>query len=162
MRAVAAEVDPNAIVRDVQSLDGIFSFNAFVLGWVALGAKVMIGILFALSVSGIYALMSFTVTERTREIGIRAALGSKRSGLVTTIARRAVMQLSIGILIGGTISLSLLWRIESEGLLSYAAPILGAFMTSLGLTLLIGVVACTAPTLRALRIKPAETFRSGG
>jgi putative ABC transport system permease protein len=161
LRAVAAEVDPNAILRDVQSLDGIFSFNAFVLGWVALGAKVMIGILFALSVSGIYALMSFTVTERTREIGIRAALGSKRSGLVTTIARRAVA-LSIGILIGGTISLSLLWRIESEGLLSYEAPILGAFMTSLGLTLLIGVVACTAPTLRALRIKPAETFRSGG
>ncbi|NCG31689.1 MAG: hypothetical protein GWP44_02310 [Proteobacteria bacterium] len=61
MRAVAAEVDPNAIVRDLQSLDGIFSFNALVLG-------------------------------------------SKRSGLVTTIARRAVMQLSIGILIGGTIS----------------------------------------------------------
>lgn len=161
-RAVAATLDPGAIVTETQRLDQVFSFNRFVLTWVAWGARIMIGILFALSVSGIYALMSFTVTARTKEIGIRTALGSKRIGLAATLARRAVVQLAIGVLIGGTISLALLWRIESDGLLSYEAPMLGAFLTSLALTLLIGIVSCTAPTLRALRIKPTEAFRSGG
>lgn len=162
LRTIAAEVDPSAIVTEVQSLDAVFSFNRFVLAWVASGAKVMIGILFALSVSGIYALVSFTVTERTREIGIRAALGAPRSRLVAILARRAILQLAVGVLIGSTLSLSVLWRIESDGLLSYEVPMVAAFITSLGLTLLIGITACTAPTLRALRIEPTEALGAGG
>jgi hypothetical protein len=160
LRAVASEVDPDLVLFDVQPLDAVFSFNEFVLGAVALGAKIMIGILAALSVSGIYALMSFTVTQRTREIGIRAALGSRPSGLVMTIARRALMQLGVGVVIGGSLSLALLWRIEVEGLVYEEIPMLLSFATALGLTLLIGLAACSAPTARALRIKPTEAFRN--
>jgi ABC-type antimicrobial peptide transport system permease subunit len=56
--------------------------------------------LLALAASGIYAIMSFTVARRTREIGVRTALGAQPADVVATIGRRAAVQLAVGVLVG--------------------------------------------------------------
>ena len=129
----------------------------------AWGAGILIGILVAISASGIYALMSFTVTERTREIGIRTALGAPRSSIVSTIAKRALAQLGVGILVGMPLARVLFVEVEGEmGQIPTHSPLVLTLIVGVSVMVLIGVPAFTAPTLRALRIMPTEALREGG
>ena len=163
LRALAGEVDPIAIISDPKTLDEIFSFNRLAMVWVKRGTWALVGILLALSISGIYALMSFTVGERTREIGIRAALGAPRGSIVFAIARRSLMQLGIGLILGMPIAWWLLLTMKlSLGRLPTHSPLALALGVGLGVTVLIGSLACVAPTRRALRIMPTEALQGSG
>ena len=61
---------------------------------------VLTAVALLLSLAGIYAVMSFTVARRTREIGVRVALGASRLGVVTAIFRRPLIQVGFGIVAG--------------------------------------------------------------
>ena len=101
LRALVNDIDPTAMVANPLPLDEVRSEDAEMIVWVRLGAGLVTLILIALAASGIYALMSFSVAERTREIGIRRALlGAQWSTLAFTIAKRSLVQLGAGILIG--------------------------------------------------------------
>ncbi len=106
-----------------------------------------------LSATGIHALMSFTVARRTREIGIRAALGVSRGRIVSGIFSRAFLQIGAGVLAGS--GLAALMGLEStrEVLLLLAAN---------GIMLAVGLAACAVPVRRALRIEPTEALRAEG
>ena len=140
----------------------MLSLNTALMGWIKIGGGILLGILVTLSASGIYALMSFTVTQRTREIGIRTALGAQPSSVVFTIAKRAFAQLGLGILLGMPIVAGLLYALKGVGRISTQSPILLTFLVGACVMVLIGTLACTAPTLRALRIMPTEALREGG
>lgn len=159
LREIALEVDAAALVGGVQRLDEVFSFDRYTMGWVRLGALALVAILLAMSTSGTYALMSFTVSRRTREIGIRTALGEGRRSLALAIARRSVVQVGIGVLIGLAMLGVLLPNLNS--MLQRPALELIALATSVGLgvMLIVSVLACAAPTWRALRILPVEALR---
>jgi len=162
LRALASEIDPTAIISNPLALDEVRSGDGRLMPWVILGAVTLTGILLALSASGIYALMSFTVGERTREIGIRTALGAPRNSVAFTVAKRALVQLSLGILLGMGLAGWILSEFEREGRIPTSSPILLAFVLGVSVMFLIGGLACTAPTLRALRIMPTEALREGG
>ena len=132
--------------------------DAYLVVYMKWGAGILTGILLALSASGTYALMSFTVAERTREIGIRTALGAQRSSVVLTIARRSLAQLGVGVLLGTPIAGGLLFLFRSEFGSTYS-PVVLAIILGASMMVLIGMLACTAPTLRALRIMPTEALR---
>ena len=161
LRDVVREANPSAIVADVMPLSDVFSFNRFTLDWIKIGAMTLIGILIALSASGIYALMSFTVAQRTREIGIRSALGARTGDVARTVARRSIMQLIIGVLLGLPVAWRLLFELQRD---MDRVPGHSPFLLALGVsaTVLLGVatLACLVPTRRALRIMPTEAFRS--
>ncbi len=162
LRALAGEVDPAATITNPSALDEVLSLNTALMGWIRIGGGILLGILVTLSASGIYALMSFTVAERTREIGIRTALGAQRSSVVFTIAKRAFVQLGLGILLGMPIVAGLLYALKGVGRISTQSPILLTFLVGACVMGVIGVLACTAPTMRALRIMPTEALREGG
>ena len=108
--------------------------------------------------AGLYALMSFTVSQRAREVAIRSALGARTSNIVSTIARRAAIQLGIGLALGGVWAWVLLGQIVDDPLImSINKPV------TIGITLLVtaivGVVGCASPTIRGLRIQPSEAMR---
>lgn len=110
-------------------------------------------IVLMLSTAGVCALMSFTVTRRTREIAIRGAMGARRSQIVGFVFRRVAVQLTAGIALGSLIAVPVLWDgLVDEGprsLLIVAILLLAA-----------GIVACLIPVRRALSIEPATAMKA--
>src|SRR5690606_15743500 len=100
LREVAADVAPDLIVSVTGPLDDIFEGDWYLILALSLGAGLLVGVLLALAASGIYAIMSFAVSERTTEIGIRSALGADRRDLIVLVARRAMARIAAGVLIG--------------------------------------------------------------
>jgi hypothetical protein len=110
-----------------------------------------------LSAAGIYALMSFTITRKRREIGIRTALGAGPRRVLMSVLSRVFAQLAVGILVGivvaGTLDRLLEggWTGRRE---AFVLPAVAALMAAVGL------VAAVGPASRALRIPPTEALRS--
>jgi predicted permease len=109
-----------------------------------------------LAAAGIYALMSFTVTQRRREIGIRSALGAHPRRLLAGVLARAIGQIALGVIVGVVIA----------GLGEFAMD--GEFMDGKGVLLLpvvavlmasAGLIATIGPARRGLRIHPTEALR---
>jgi ABC-type antimicrobial peptide transport system permease subunit len=120
------------------------------------GSSLVILTALLLSAAGIYAMMSFTVSQRRREIGIRAALGANAGHLLRSIFTRAALQLAAGVVVG--IVLALMTDRASEG------EMLGSFgralvpVTALAMVLA-GLFATIGPARRGLRIQPTEALR---
>ncbi len=151
LRAVAAGVDPTIRLTDVQPLAQVGGAEArtnWALTWVAWLISFMV---LLLSATGIHSLMSFTVARRTREIGIRTAIGARPGRIVVGIFSRAFLQIAAGLLAGS--GLAAVWGLGSarQVLLLLAAD---------GIMLVVGLTACAVPLRRALRIDPTEALRA--
>jgi predicted permease len=109
-----------------------------------------------LSAAGIYALMSFTVTKRRKEIVIRAALGANPHRLLGSIFSRAAGQLAIGVVLGAALAIVLDRLTRGELLAGAATVILPAIAA---LVMAVGLVATLGPARRGLRIQPTEALK---
>ena len=153
LRAVAADVDPTIRLTDVQPLALVGGGEAR-MNWALTSVAWLISfIVLLLSATGIHALMSFTVARRTREIGIRAALGARPARIVAGIFSRAFLQISAGILAGSGLAALMGLGSMRQILLLLAAD---------GIMLVVGLMACAVPLRRALRIDPTEALRAEG
>ena len=161
LREIAAAVDPTLRLSELQRVDQVTDDVLWVV-WLWLRVTVlMTAVALLLSLCGIYAVLSFIVARRTREIGIRVALGASRHRVVGAIFRRPLIQVGLGIL-AGTALIALAGSMETEmpgvsGDLSVAhfAMIGGYGVLMLGVCLL----ACVVPTRRALRVEPTIALR---
>ncbi|MEZ4416511.1 MAG: ABC transporter permease [Gemmatimonadota bacterium] len=164
VRELVEDVAPDAIMGVPQPLDQVSQGDWYVVLAVAAGLALLVAILMVLVISGIYAMMSFSVSERTREIGVRTALGASRSSLVLTILRRSLLQIVIGALLGMPLAARVFYQLRGGSGAGYAT--LGAFLLALGLALgtvfLVGLVSCYVPTRRVLAIQPNEALRAEG
>jgi putative ABC transport system permease protein len=109
-----------------------------------------------LSAAGIYALMSFTVSRRRKEIGIRTALGADPIRILAGVFSRAFAQLAAGALVGMLLAVGLEQLMEGEMFQGQGAiilPSVAAFMT------LVGLLAAAGPARRGLKIHPTEALR---
>ena len=153
LRMLAAEVDPTIRLTDVQPLAHAGGGEAR-MNWTLTSIAWLIGsIVLLLSATGIHALMAFTVARRTREIGIRAALGAGRGRIVAGIFSRALLQISAGILVGSALAALIGLGSTRQLLLLLAAD---------GIMLIVGLLACAVPVRRALSIHPTEALRAEG
>jgi putative ABC transport system permease protein len=157
LRAIAAEIDPAAILEKPVPLSEIMSADRHLIGWLVFGVSVIAGVAVLLSIASLYALMSFTVAQRTHEIGIRTTLGAEAGDIMAVIARRALLQLATGILIAVTTCVTLLVWATGEGLRLEDWNV--NLAASAGAVLLIGLLACIAPARRGLRIRPMDAMR---
>jgi putative ABC transport system permease protein len=104
--------------------------------------------------------MSFTVAERTRECGIRSALGAQPASIVAGIANRAFLQLAAGIAIGASLSALLLTEFDDLDGAAFRSTHWQLTLALIALSvLIIGMLACARPTLRALRIRPMDALK---
>ena len=127
-------------------------FNAVVVGTFA-------ALALALAVVGIYGVISYAVTERTREIGVRVALGASRGDVLRLVGREGITLVGIG-LIAGLAASALLTR-ALEGLLFEIEPLDPAtYLAASVVMLLASAAACLLPTLRATRVDPADALRA--
>jgi predicted permease len=153
LHGIVASVDPTLRLSGVGTAATVWApvhQGSRVIAWIV---RALAAIVLMLSVAGVYALMSFTVLRRTREIAIRTAVGAGRPDIVRTVFRRAGLQLLAGVVLGGLIAVPMLLdRTVDEGprsLLIVSTLLLAG-----------GLAACLAPVRRALEIEPAMAIKS--
>ena len=165
VRELAMSVDPTLEVEQITPLDQLTSSAGWLLGvWM----RIMMGltvVAVVLSLSGIYAVLSYTVARRTREIGVRVALGSSARRVITSIFRRPLIQVTIGVIAGSVLIALATLAIRNSTHFSGTMP---PGLTAGDIALLIGyailmlgvcALACVVPTARALRVQPTEALR---
>jgi putative ABC transport system permease protein len=154
VRRAAAEVDAAAPLRLI-TLAEFYRVNRSPLRWIAIGLTLLTVSVLLLSAAGIYALMSFTVAQRTREIGIRSALGANPRRLLAGIFGRVLGQVSIGVAVGSLLSGGLIVSILDW---QQAASVSAAVAIVI---VIVGLGAAIGPARRGLRINPTEALRDG-
>ena len=158
LREAVAAVSPSATVDDVMTMDARLSaavaqprFYAVFVGFFAVLALL-------LAAFGIYALLSYTASQRRREIGVRMALGAQRGDVVALVVRQGAALVAAGIVVGllasaGTVRLleSFLFGVTGDDRLTFV----GAPVVLAGVAL----VACWLPGHRAARVDPMDALR---
>ena len=158
--AVAAihRLDPNLAVTKVRTFEGAIAeslarerLNALVSGGFALSGLLLASL-------GIYGLLAFLVTERTKEIGIRLALGEQRARLARSVVGGGLRLVAIGAVIGVAGSLLLLRSLQSL-LFGVTPNDLATYAAVLGLLGVVATLASYVPARRATRIEPLVALR---
>ena len=161
VHAVTREVVPGALIATPVPLDEMFEGDWYVLKALVPGVGLLVAVLLSLAASGLYAILSLVVSQRTREIAIRLALGANRWAIARDVARRAVAQVGGGVLLGLPFAGILCY--EFLELTGAGRSVPGAVALAAGLgaavLLLVSLAACTIPTRRALRIAPTDALR---
>lgn len=155
LRNLASEVDAGLQLSQLQTVAEIereATRGLELVGWAV--AMVTLSVLL-LSAAGIYALTSFTVTRRRREIGIRTALGATPGPLLRGLFARASAQLSAGVLAG----LVLAAAIDRFGVSALGGRAPALLPAVAALMVLVGLLATLGPARRALGIPPTEALR---
>ena len=159
MRTIVREVDPSAVVERVEPLTAMVSasvaqprFATTVLGTFA-------SLALALAAVGLYGVLSYGVSQRRRELGLRAALGAARADLVRLILREGLRATLVGVAVGLAAAAALTRLMEA--VLFGVTPLDALAFTLAPLALLpVAVAACLLPALRAASTDPAVALRS--
>ena len=160
---IAAGVDARLFVRNAQPLDVWIRQRDESLAMTAGALAAVMSLVLFLSALGIFALVSISVSRRTREIGLRIALGARPRQVLAGILSRAVLVVASGVITGGTL---LLWAVAlGQGPTGRPAEDVALFAGYLTATSAImfaaGLLACIAPAGRALRMSPTDALREG-
>ena len=164
VRRALQEIDREIPVTDIQPLRAYFSTVAYpfrLLG-VAMAACGLMALL--LATIGVYGIVSYSVAQRTREVGIRIALGALKKEILGLVVRQAMALVSWGLIAGLLLSVALTRVLTSAifetGLLFGVSAT--DTLTFAGVTLLLAAVAlaaCSIPALRATRVDPIQALR---
>ncbi len=158
VREKVRELDPNLPIYALRTTETQIS-NSLVTERMIASLSTVFGFLATmLAVIGLYGVMSYTVAQRTREIGIRMALGAEQGNVVWMVMRDVLRLIGIGVVAGIPAALALTRVVESQlfGLTGHDPRTLA--IATVALT----VVACTAgyiPALRASRLDPMKALR---
>jgi putative ABC transport system permease protein len=159
IRDAIRQIDPVVPVYDVRTLDDLLSesfgprrFNMYLLGCFAAVALVLASV-------GLFGVLAYLVSQRTRDIGIRLALGAARHDIVKLIVGQGMMLALGGAVLGITVALasarvmqSLLFSVSPRDPVTFAAVPL--------VLIAIALVACYLPARRAMRVDPLVALRS--
>jgi hypothetical protein len=113
------------------------------------------GVTLMLSLAGVYAVTAFAVARRTREIGVRVALGAQPLDVLTVVFKRPLVQMALGIGVGAILGFGL----ANDDLSAVHFDVLGYAAVFALSTILCCAFACIVPTRRALRIQPTEALK---
>jgi hypothetical protein len=149
LRSIARDVEPTLQISEIARFDHVAAAGArtmTLLFWLFLALAFVVVLL---SLTGIYSVLSFTASQRTREVGIRVALGGRPGHVVAVLFRGPMTQIILGILIGLVIADRL-----SEGNMVRVIAVYGCAVVA------ISALATLGPVRRALRIQPIEALRA--
>lgn len=159
VRQVAAQLEPDLPLYWIMPLDQaiakplwfvrVFGTMFMIFGFVAL----------FLAAVGLYGVISFSVSRRTREVGIRMALGARAADVVRTIVGRGIVQLAVGMVIGlaAAVGISRLMSVILFDVQPRDPVVFGGVAATLALA---GFLASGIPALRATRVDPLEALRA--
>jgi putative ABC transport system permease protein len=159
IRAIIHEADPQQPVSDVQTLTEVFELNTASRRVQArvLGAFAVIAFLFA--AVGIHGLLSFSVSQRTQEIGVRMALGAKSGQILSLILKESSRLAVAGVVFGAGLGYGA-GRAMQSVLAGLDPGDTATFAAAMGLAVTMTLAGSLIPTVRAVRIDPAVAVRA--
>ena len=159
LRELTVSIDPMLRLGSVATLQESLDKTMRINRLIGIAIALLTVSVLLLSAAGIYALMSFTITRRRREIGIRSALGAGARNVLWSVLSKAMVQIAIGIAIGTGLA-TLVDRATQGGTTAgHGAVVLPAVAI---LMAIVGLIAAIGPARRALAIQPTEALRSDG
>jgi putative ABC transport system permease protein len=159
IRTVLAKAFPDHPIYDVRLMDDRMEervssrkFNLRLFMFFA-------GTALLLSVFGLYGVLAFVVGQRTREIGIRMALGARQSDVLFDVLRRGLLLVTPGLLIGAGAAWAASRLLQSQ-LYAVTRNDLTSYAIAAAVLLIAAIVACLLPARRATKVNPIEALRS--
>jgi predicted permease len=161
LQRLVGQMDPDLPVFNVRTMDthmrtSVFALLPFRMGATLAAAQGLIGLL--LAVMGLYAVVSYAVARRTREIGVRLALGAARTDVVRLVVREGMWLAAIGVALGLVIALGL-GLVLSKVLYGVPTADAGVMVSVAAVLLAVSALACYVPASRATRIDPIAALR---
>jgi putative ABC transport system permease protein len=151
-------LDPNQPISDLRTMNQVMSewvarsrFNTLLLGLFA-------GLATLLSAVGIFGVMNYSVALRTRELGLRLAIGAQPRQVLLLVLRQGLLLTVIGVVLGLAAAFALT-RLLSGLLFGVQAVDLSTFTTISLLLTIVSLLACYLPARRAMRIDPLRALR---
>jgi putative ABC transport system permease protein len=158
VRQAVASVDPDVPVTTVETFDDLISQILSVRRTSMILVSLFAGVALFLSAIGLYGILTYSISQRTREIGIRIALGAPSANIFELVIRQGFKVVGVGLMVGVAIALllgrfleSILYRVSGHDPLAMVFAVLGLCI--------VAFVACLIPAIRAVRIDPVEAFR---
>ncbi len=158
LRELAQATDPALRVIDPKPLPLLANPNSAGMSY---GFDLMVSltaVTLMLSLAGVYAVTAFAVARRTREIGVRVALGARPLDVLTVVFKRPLFQMALGIGVGAIVGFGMFNDDMSKVHLDVVRNT-GVYTLA---TILCCALACIVPTRRALRIQPTEALKDEG
>ncbi|HEY0872650.1 MAG TPA: ABC transporter permease [Vicinamibacterales bacterium] len=157
IRAAVASLDPNLAIYEVTPLRRVIEqqtwfYNTFGTFFMAFGICALL-----LAAAGLYGVMSFAVSQRTREMGVRSALGAKGPQLIALVMRRSLVQLAVGIVLGLALAIfaagalqPVLYRVDPRDA--------SVFVLVVATLIIVSLAASLLPARRVTRIDPVRAL----
>lgn len=158
VRAEVGAVDPNLPLFNIKPFDRVITESIIGIAYVAAMMSVLGLIALVLATVGVYGVMSYAVTERTHEIGIRLSLGATTSDVLRLVLRSGMLLTVLGLVIGLPIAF-LLARAMSSLLFGVGAADPVAFLGLTAVLAAVAVLACYIPARRAAQVDPLLALR---
>jgi putative ABC transport system permease protein len=159
IRRLVAALDPEVPLYTAASMDDVLSKQVWIFH--VLGTMfVIFGVTsLALAAIGLYAVMAFSVSRRTRELGIRIALGASSSSVIRMVCEQGAAQVTLGIAAGFLAGAGIV-RIARAVLFEVQPNDLAVFAVVAGVLGAAALVACVIPAIRATRVDPLVALRA--
>jgi putative ABC transport system permease protein len=157
VRSAVSSLDPTLAIYDVRPMRQVIDrqtwfYNIFGTFFMAFGICALL-----LAAAGLYGVMSFAVSQRTREMGVRSALGAKSGQLIALVMRRSIVQLAVGVVLGLTLAVfasgalqPVLYRVDPRDATVFAGVII--------MLIVVSVLASLLPARRVTKIDPVRAL----
>jgi ABC-type antimicrobial peptide transport system permease subunit len=158
VRQALREVDRNVFIGEVSTINGEIEAALSQTRLTATFAGLLGGITLLLAMTGLYGMMTYSVTQRTQELGIRIALGARPADVLYLVLRQGLKLALAGVAVGLVVTVALT-RLMANLLHGVSAtdPIT-LVVTAVSLTF-VAALACYLPARRATRVNPLEALR---
>jgi len=158
IRSAVADVDKTVPIYDVKSMEAMLADSGSLrrFGMWLIGAFAALAL--TLAALGIYGVMAYSVSQRTREIGIRIALGAQRWNVLRLIMEQGAKLALVGVVVGlvGAVALT---RVMTSLLFGVSATDLGTFSVVPVIVLVLILLGCYIPARRATKLDPVVALR---
>jgi len=158
VREVARQVDPNLPLFNIKAMTTVVDESLFVERMVAALSVAFGGLATLLAAIGLYGVMSYSVARRTREIGIRMALGAERASVLWLVLSEVTLMVSLGVAIGVPLTL-VLGRLVQSQLFELSSHDPTALFASATVLATVALLAGYLPARRATRVDPMVALR---
>jgi predicted permease len=159
LRAAVASVDPSVPVKSVRPLDDLVSNSAARARFTMLLLATFAAVALVLGAVGVYGVVAYAVARRTREIGVRMALGARATDVLAMVLREGGTLTAIGVALGiaGALVTS---RVLAGFLFGVTPTDLAVFVSVPAVLGIVALGACVIPARRAARVDPVTALRS--